>query len=98
MTKKIGIIQRGRPMIIRDMTPDEMEGAEKAKLEAEVFEKNQEGRTAKIDAYIDAGWKDPFDLIDDILENGIEHVKMRREEIKNKLSNKSFRTKKEKIA
>ena len=35
--------------------------------------------------YIAEGWKTPYDLIDDILENGNENVKLRRDAIKTEL-------------
>lgn len=46
--------------------------------------KSNEGfeKQARIQAYIDAGWANAYDLIDDILENGIEAIKLKRDKIK----------------
>lgn len=64
-----------------ELTPDEV--ALRVEEEQLSIIKSNEGfaKQARIQAYIDEGWHDPYDLIDDILENGIEAIKLKRDKI-----------------
>lgn len=82
---KVLEIERGKEPVERDATPEEIENVQKVQAEMSEHFQKQEEKTKLRDAYVAEGWKDPFDLIDDILNNGIASVKQRRQKIKDEL-------------
>lgn len=60
------------------LSKKEIEEIERNQEEIKLLDKKQE----RIKAYKEAGWHDAFDLIDDILEYGLDVIKEKRNKIK----------------
>lgn len=74
----------GQPTIKRSATAEEIAAAKSFAKDEEEKRLDNEYRVKREEEYIKKGWQTPFDLLDDIIERGIDTVKLDRTAIKQK--------------